>query len=1102
MIRRMPCIIVSLLFASAWSLYAVPDGNNTIITSLLDTQIFELEESEELFEDCPSYRLDNPRQTIMHNGLKANDDYNFHVRTFWNRDSIFFRIDVVDDVFIPVPDSRHENAEGDYVRINFAHLTCGPDRNSRQPWSIYLYPDVDAESCALRVDVDSETTKAKIGRIKSGLLETIDGYAIIVKLPFEKWDDLPRSGGQTRVQVYFHDSDEEGVANHQFTLFPLSRKEAASDHRRSNFGTMRYAERQWVSVYPHEIIAGSGKAEFFIDAGNRTDRDAEAVIYLEDAKTGAVVEVDGETYGETVLVGSRSQEQKSPVTFDFEGVPSGTFKVGARIGVFYDSGAFTIVYSADSGNMYCPDLIERRRKVERRVFAVNQREETRAEAFHRLAGGGDLIWHAGVFDASSEDFPQYIRGIGKTVINVPGSNEKDVPWALFGGLDVLDGMNEPLTLAFDRSLEGVDDPFFPPDDPLLQSKQNMPRAQREKIKYLLLFGVIVDNVDNDSFPEIRISSGGKTLTSQVLQPSKSTTGRKRHTYITRTWLKNLDGEIAIENTAQYGHRLEIDFIALLKGRDGAMSDATTPSLAFKGSSEAEAFTKMVGSSAYLMANYLIDQTSQPYSSLPGGRHDFISLRDWGLLMSELSAWGYAKDAARITEHLPLYISSVDANRPHGQFSIGSATVITGIYNTWRKLGANSGFLDSIWLPCVHRPITEIVREIETNPLGLVNCTGELGSYDGLNPAATVPMYFAIQSALGSAAALAEKSGYNENARSWRFAADQLERNFKEQLVSVDNAMQLVTSENIPASWGIDEQHGIVSSLPPSAWLYGRYEDGKPVFYNRDLRVFDTPYLLSGMSFWCDYYGFSLDDDMRAQLKSTYDYILSVSPLFKKPAWSKYYIVDYNSNIHQLWSIIAGQLLDSGQLSSTALRSYIRYTHDEFLDIPASSDIEVSPYTFEEKFNVAADGGNLGSTLDDLNVINGTTALKMARIVGGIDDTGESLRLAPRLPTDWEEVEAKNWIVSNADSDSGLATIQYSYRRLGDDRYVLTLDSSEKLDSITVRLGPFPSKIRKVRVTGGGQRVDANTFRQGFNSWVEQTFKKVRSLEISSQAIIY
>ena len=1097
-------ILVLFLFISPNWLHGVSTGHNIAIAPFRETHGVDIHDSEELFDSCPGYLLDNPRQFLLHNGWKGDDDFSAKVRLFWSANSIFFRFDVVDDKYVSSSTNEDGKIDGDFIQINLAHLTCGPDRSSVAPWSVLMLPDLEQESCNFVLKADSDIKRSKIGKIEGAISRTMEGYSMIVKLPYEKWDDLPRRAGMTRLQILFGDSDASGHIDHQFVLFPADRGRKNLLTKASEYGHIRYAKSSWVTVFPRETVYSDHKATLLADFGNLADRPIDVIIYPEEGKRRQTFESLDGAHQVTHKLDGGTSKQNVPIELNFKGLPTGTYRINGKAGVFYDSGAFLVKYSSKSGLIYCPNLIERRKKVIPRNLSVLNHPESVEATFHNLAGGGDVLWSVGRYDASSNDFPQYIRKIDEHVIKIPKTGEKGIPWALFGGLNALDGMNEPLILNLSSEL-GNPNTKLSPDAPLIKSRKNPSRSIRETYKYLLLVGIIVKEIDKDSLPTLHISRGSKTLLNQTVRPTRNGKGGTRHSYVFRVWLSTLDKDIKIENTAKYGSKFELDFIALLGGsKDHTKSLFNDgPSISFAGNSFADIFSKQVQVSQFLLKHYFVSDDGKAYSSLPGGRSKSVDLRDWGMLTSELSAWGVLDQASVLAQKTPLIQGISDNSKSSNDFTIGDAVAVTGIYNTWKKLGKNKSFLDPIWLPSVHQPLTDLSKEIGTNPLRLVNCRGEFGVNDSENPGATLPMYFAAQAALNSGASMAKESGYAENAGSWKLASDRLSTGFKRHLVSSETRVKLVSQEVFPESWGISEQQGIASLLPNNAWVYGRYFDERPVLYNEKIRVFDTPYLLSGVSFWCDYSGFILSQEMDKQLKASFDYLLSSSPVFKKPSWSKFYMVDYNKSVLQLWTAMAGFLLDSIPIATNTLTSYIKFSFDEFIPVPEFSDNEVSPYTFEEKLNTSANGKNKGATFDDLNVLNGTTALKAARIIAGIDDYNSAvLNLVPRLPDGWKRVEAKDWVINHDSAASGATRIQYSYERVAEGRFAMVLESIEKLDTITIRMGPFSSKTRKVRVSGGGVRTDVSTFHHGFYSWATQTFKKAKSLDLVVQEIIY
>ncbi len=1100
-------IYVLLLVSSnlITNLHAVNNGNDVLTAPQFQTGVIALDASYSRFENSPVYELDNPRQTLITTAWKGNSDYNFKVRAFWNNDGIYIRLNITDNSYIPVENSENlETIIGDHIRLNLIHFSCGPDRELRQPWSIFLFPNPAAETCEAILQINSDTARNKIGRIETVLHPTGDAYSIILKLPYQQWDDLPRSNSQMKFQILFYDVDEKGKIANQFALFPTPRGLGDLTNQSSAYGLIRFTENVWVKIYPETVVFSDHQATFLMDYGNSYSNPIDATITLAP-KSHSAPQPDQPPGSSSSLdvshqLPENSLKQKVPVTFDLTDLTSGTYIASAKVGVFFDSNAFEFEYSQESGISYCPKMIEIRNNRPIRKLELAQQPDLIAETYRQLAGAGDPVWYAGIYDGSSNEFRQTIRKPGEYVVAIPDAKNEDIPWALFGGLDTLDGMFEPLILDIDMQTYR-DAPSFPTEEPLLQNRQNLSRLTRDKVKFLLLLGIVVDQQDPDQETEVVVTSHGQPL---VNQKFKATTVGVNHSFILRIWLTAADQKIKIENRSPHGPKIEIDFIALLGGsKPKAVSSAPTPSLEFSGTRNITIYNKILNTSHFLFQHYLIDSDGRPYSSLPGGSQAGINLPDWAMYMTEMAAWGNIKQARAAANLLPLYMGSSQNAFSAGKMDIGYPLSILGIYNVWRKSGEQKSFLDPLWLNCITRPLAAIVREIETNPNGLVNCKGEFGGYSDKYGAATVPMFFAVHAALNGAIEMARKSGYGDNAQSWRIADNTLVKNFNRNHVIPENSMNLITPDVFPASWGIPRQQGIVTILPANTWLYGKYEDGKPVFYNDNIRVFDTAYLLSGMAFWSDFNGFVLDRDTESQLRASFDFLANFSPVFLKPAWRRFSLLDYNNINQQNWAMMSTLLLDTLPITTNILSAFVNFTFDEYLSIPIGADIEVSPYTFEEKFDLNQDAENLGSTSDDLNISDGVHALKCARIMAGIDDHDRTdLKLIPRLTAEITKVSAANWLITNNSTSSGTAKINYTYEKITDDRYSLTLASPDKLDLVTVRLGPFSPKIRKVRVTNGDSKSDVNVQRSGAYSWAEISYKKVQTLEIGTQALIY
>ncbi|MFT5131308.1 MAG: hypothetical protein ACI8W8_004944, partial [Rhodothermales bacterium] len=634
---------------------------------------------------------------------------------------------------------------------------------------------------------------------------------------------------------------------------------------------------------------------------------------------------------------------------------------------------------------------------------------------------------------------------------------------------------------------------------------------------LLLVGVIAEH-HPDRFPEIHISSRGKnangevedlTLVREVLKPNADSKNRK-HTYVFRVWLTAGDTEVRIENPASKGTYFEFDFLALVAGGTPSAFGFDEPNLVFHGSYEAERLNTMLATSMYFTKNYLIDSDGLVHSSLPGGRYTGSPAYDHAVLLTEMAHWGAMDQANSMANRAPSFLAGSRLGFGTARLNVAHPLMVSGVNHVWRRNGQPEGFIAPIWNSAISLPVSEMLNQASTHPLGLINSVGEFGVSGDDLLGATSPMQHAAIAAIGSAISMARSREQGLVANEWQRKLVEYQKNYDRWLVSSPSGTSINSQRHYPASYSIPETFSIASSVPPKSLLYGWYENKTPICYNNNIRVFDTPYLFSGLALQIDNSGFVVSPDTVNHIRNAFEHLFNTSPVYSTQSWQHHYVTDYKSTEMQFWTIIAALLIEDNVIATKALNSLIRYTYDEAVDVPLKddirSDIEISPYTFEEKINVGQAGRNDGGSYDDLNPRIAALAFKTARLIVGIDDHDfENLSFIPRLPEDWTKVEANNWLVSHAFENSKANTLDfYSYERLSDDRYGLVMNAPEKLSSVTVRIGPFPPNVRKVRITNAGFRVDLKTERtpNGNAAWAYHTFENVRSLDIVAQAIHY
>jgi hypothetical protein len=321
------------------------------------------------------------------------------------------------------------------------------------------------------------------------------------------------------------------------------------------------------------------------------------------------------------------------------------------------------------------------------------------------------------------------------------------------------------------------------------------------------------------------------------------------------------------------------------------------------------------------------------------------------------------------------------------------------------------------------------------------------------------------------------------------------------MIVTERDLQL-SSTPFPKSWTIPAGP-VIGLLGKGNLIYGKYEGGKPLLYNGKTRVFDTPYLFSSLAFMMDS-GFELPADFGAALKTSYDYQQSFSPLARQQVRRTQGLVDYKSITTHHWTTMAELQTDSLNIANRSVAALIQATFDEGASLPIDVEVlpaaSVSPYLPGEQPNMATNGRVQGMTGDEVNGMIAVNHLRLARLLGGLDDADpEVLKLLPRLPDDWSKVAFDRWTVSHNANTRGVATVDAVYQRAGPTRYTLDLKSSDKLKSVTVRFGPFDVLTRSVRISGTGGNSTATPEKQGLYAWVTKTFDNVSDLKVTASA---
>lgn len=1078
---------IPILLLSAVGAYC-SINTSVAIAPALDAPMLETTLEDDLFVSAPAYGVNHPRQVIRADGWTGPADYGAQLRACWNKDGLFFRIDISDE------DNQAEGDKVDSITLLMRHASVGPSKTVLDAWQVVLTPNVEEEYCGARVVAPEAVLKLNVGEPITQFLRTVDGYSILVQLDTSDWDSKPRRAGTMLFQAQFQDVDAADKSEHKFALF------AAGPEGKVRSGRLALAGKTWSSVHAATVVQGDHTAEVLVDYGNLSNEDVEVTVSL----TGKDLTDDQKSDRERpIQVTPGTVSQAEAIKIDLKGLPSGSYEVFSKLSFSPGADRVRLRYDAASGMVFLPRMLTRRaKKSPSRELAILDNRMMEQRAFSYMAGAGKVLWSVGQYDNSSRDFKESLKLPGERRVTVPTATKGEIPWALFGGGDTLDGMAEPFVLRLSDDL-GVHEPKLQPF-PKLVEKNEIPKARDGALfKRLLLLGISVTNFGAEPAVLRVRSSQAELIPETKLEPPAD---GKPHCYVYRIWISDADREIRIENTSQRGSYFEIDFIALLGGNASTGYGFNQPEIHFSGSDEAEHFTRQLYTSLFFMRHYMVDREGTAYRSLPGGLHGKASRIDHALLLNELASWGGLPEAKQLLRPVPSMISQ-PISHLNLELTAAQPLLVLGIYNVWRKLGLTPQELATYWAPCVQQPISQMLKVAAAHPHGLLNATGEFGAISPDLEGFTRPVCSTVTAAIDAASEIARNADRGIVAGNWMEGKARIEKNIDKFLVSQSGGTNINSTNIFPAAHGLPQIATITTDIPEKLWLYGWFEDDSPVCYTDTIRTFDTPYLFAGEAFGSYRKGFAIPNEQhRRSYQKTFEHMLNTSLVFGNTSWQHATVMGYKSTDLHLWTALSAVMLENREWATKAINGFVRYTYDEFIPIrvngPNVAACEISPFTFEERLNVGRVGHNLGATGDDLNIRTATAAMQVARAIAGVDDHDrKQLRLTTRLPSEWTKVEVSNWNLGHDFEEEATARLNYySYEKLADDRYTMAFDCDDRVRSVVVRFGPFSPRIRKVQIASSGRRMEVATYRSGENAWAEWTFKKVKNLDLIAQAV--
>jgi len=144
-----------------------------------------------------------------------------------------------------------------------------------------------------------------------------------------------------------------------------------------------------------------------------------------------------------------------------------------------------------------------------------------------------------------------------------------------------------------------------------------------------------------------------------------------------------------------------------------------------------------------------------------------------------------------------------------------------------------------------------------------------------------------------------------------------------------------------------------------------------------------------------------------------------------------------------------------------------------------------PYIIPESCEVDETGEWWHRTGDLGNAVQEAENLKSIRLMVGVEDLNfDKLRILPRLPAGFTNMVVENYPIttrSNGQPKKIFTDINFSR---SPDKEIFKISSSEKLDSLSVRLGPYGNNISEVMVKINNETpISKNTFKSGDSKWV-------------------
>lgn len=444
-------------------------------------------------------------------------------------------------------------------------------------------------------------------------------------------------------------------------------------------------------------------------------------------------------------------------------------------------------------------------------------------------------------------------------------------------------------------------------------------------------------------------------------------------------------------------------------------------LTFFGSDTADLFTKEVTES--FKGALALDYVSRPDGKFPAGFlnaspagqpwYGTMWTRDGGTFLRELVFWGYYQHACQVAQLMMDYVGTnsdgfisfprfIDPQQSglSGSEMDGQAATIIAMVALWQRLPAEDPFRARLYQylhqPC--SPVRGIHHAVESGPL--VPGSGEFGGGKGHDN------YNVVQNnlcalALLTAANMEDEVGDRADAKQWRKDAKALFHNIQKYLVNEKGSW----------IWGVE-----TNTLKPnhtdtdSATLGGSGGLNGVVCMSADVLGFnpaDWPWqgaVVNGGKTFDELYAFPLRKEQFDKYGFWPQMNYTHKGLLASPSYGQGYALQDMLLFDKLDMAEHGLnfLADATYKAPHIIWSLNQYHYQR-----------LSPYYFYERMYSPDALGKIELTAGcgQLNLVNVSEPLKVARLIAGVDDTSpKKVSIIPRLPASWSGYHLENWPV--------------------------------------------------------------------------------------------